>query len=86
MRSPRSRASTSSGARGRAPERVEHLAPPRSCARHARRELAADRLYLGKLGHSLSARPVARSLRSTALRARVRPEVRVLQVLLERCV
>ena len=36
----------------RTPERIEHLGLHDRPPRHARRELAANRLYLGELGHA----------------------------------
>ena len=56
MRRPVSARSTSRGARGPGPQRVEHLRALDRAPRDTRRELAADRLYLGELGHSLSVR------------------------------
>ena len=56
MRRPVRRALDVAGRCGPGPQRVEHLRALDRAARDTRRELAADRLYLGELGHSLSVR------------------------------
>ena len=55
------------GARDRgAPAGIEHLEPLQHPALDARREVAADRLHLGQLGHPLSLRPSATAASSSA--------------------
>ena len=56
MRRPSRRALDLLRRHGSRPERVEHLRALDRAPRDARRELAADRLYLGELGHALSVR------------------------------
>ena len=67
IRRPRSARSTSSGARGAHQSGSSTCASHDRPARHARRELAADRLDLGELGHRLKRKPSARRRSGTRL-------------------